>query len=52
LKKTAVNFSSVTADTPRSFSKAKYCSQEVMNAAGARIQQLPLGVHQPVLDHR
>src|ERR1700722_15394487 len=41
LKKTAVNFSSVTADTPRSFSKAKYCSQEVMNAAGVT---LPPGV--------
>src|ERR1700743_3571593 len=36
-KKTAVNFSSVTADAPRSFSKAKYCSHEVMNEAGVTV---------------
>src|ERR1700733_417442 len=37
LKNTAVNFSSVTADAPRSFSKAKYCSHEVMNEAGVTV---------------
>src|ERR1700753_1967215 len=37
LKKAAVNFSVVTAEAPRSFSKAKYCSHEVMNEAGVTV---------------